>query len=66
MIVARAMPCVYKGAHHAISNANLIAAAPDLLEACGYMLTILRDMGHGGLAGAILGENAIAKAEGKS
>ena|SRR5579864_9246688 len=46
-------------------NGHLILAAPDLLEACRYMHKLLVDMGHGGLAGAILGENAIAKAEGK-
>lgn len=38
----------------------------DLIEACRYMHTLLKDMGHGGLAGAILGESAIRKAEGKS
>lgn len=53
------------GIEEAEANARLIAAAPDLLEACRYMHTLLRDMGHGGLAGAILGENAIAKAQGE-
>jgi hypothetical protein len=47
-----------------VSNACLIAAAPDLLEACRCMHKLLTDMGHGGLAGAILGENAISKAHG--
>lgn len=48
------------------ADARLIAAAPDLLEACRYMLTLLTDMGHGGTAGAILGRAAIARAEGGS
>lgn len=48
------------------ANARLISAAPELLEACRYMHKLLADMGHGGLAGAVLGENAIAKAEGRS
>lgn len=33
VIVARALPCFYRGVHHAIANARLIAAAPDLLDA---------------------------------
>lgn len=47
-------------------NAHLFLAAPELLEACRYMHRLLVDMGHGGLAGAILGENAIRKAEGRN
>lgn len=47
-----------------LDNWPLYANAPELLEACKYMHTLLFDMGHGGLAGAILGENAIRKAEG--
>lgn len=47
------------------ADALLIAAAPDLLEACKVMHKMLVDRDCGGLAGVILGENAIAKAEGK-
>ena len=42
------------------------SAALELLEACRYMHRLLTDMGHGGLAGAILGEVAIRKAEGRN
>ncbi len=59
-------PSVIDGlAPECAANANLIAAAPDLLEACRYMHKLLVDKAHGGLAGAILGGNAIAKAEGR-
>lgn len=54
-----------QGSRDARQNARLIAAAPDLLDACKYMHKLLFDMGHGGLAGAVIGEAAIAKAEGK-
>ncbi len=44
-----------------------IATTPSIeqmkTEACTYMLRLLVDMGHGGLAGAILGESAIKKAK---
>lgn len=46
-------------------NQALILAAPDLLEACKHMHTLLVVMGHGCLASAILGDSAIAKAEGR-
>ena len=48
------------------SDANLIVAAPDLLEACRYMHRLLTDMGYEGFAGPILGDNAIRKAEGRA
>lgn len=47
------------------ANARVMCAAPELLEACRYMRKLLVDMGHDVLAGAILGESAIAKAEGR-
>lgn len=48
------------------ANAHVLAAAPELYEACVYMHRLLTDMGHGGLAGAVLGANAIAKARGEA
>lgn len=47
----------------AIANARLMAAAPQLYEALTYCVRLLEDMGHGGLAGAILAKNVIAKVE---
>jgi len=46
-----------------LANARLIAAAPELLEAAKIMHAMLTERGCGGLAGAMLGESAIRKAE---
>jgi hypothetical protein len=60
--------CCYAGRGHQqedAANERLLLAAPELYEACKYMHQLLVDKGHGGLAGAILGENALAKAAGR-
>ena len=48
------------------ANARLIAAAPDLLDACDFALTILEGMGNGSGGAANACRAAIAKAEGRS
>ena len=63
---------VYKQTDIAIANANLIAAAPDLLEALDYALSALAhcraDKGYGSMQSraAHLAANAIAKARGEA
>jgi len=47
------------------ANASLIAAAPELLEAAKIMHAMLVERGFGGLAGTMLGDIAIRKAETK-
>lgn len=51
-----------------IANARLIAAAPELVEACRMLLRVHYDTGSASLAGldaVNLAEAAIAKASGK-
>ena len=50
-----------------LANANLIAAAPELLEACESVLNKLRDVGHyDTIKAANILQNAINKAEGNN
>lgn len=54
---------VWNDNHDATANANLIAAAPDLLEACKAFLSNMRKYGHQGKADRLM-MNAIRKAQG--
>jgi hypothetical protein len=57
---------IHAGTAHLVAAGHYLAMRNDrdrLLEACKYMHRMLVDRGHGGLAGAILGANAIARAE---
>lgn len=56
---------VYKG-HNAEANAQLIAAAPELLDACIDALEILKVYGPGPCATISKLEDAIAKAKAES
>lgn len=63
-----AIGCVYQGAEGTLANARLIAAAPELLEACRNSRKALiqlceKGCGYEGLLKEV--EQAIAKAEGK-
>lgn len=48
------------------ANARLIAAAPELLDACDFALSILEALGNGSGDAANACRAAIAKAEGRS
>lgn len=48
------------------ANGHLQAAAPDLLDACDFALTILEALGNGSGDAANACRAAIAKAEGRS
>ncbi len=47
------------------ANARLIAAAPDLMEACDFALTILEALGNGKGDAAMACRAALAKARGE-
>lgn len=47
-----------------LANARLIAASPDLLEACNYAVAALREHGYKHIYGLYEMEAAIAKATG--
>ncbi len=47
------------------ANARLIAAAPDLLEACKALVELVKEGGDCLVPEIVNGETAIAKAEGK-
>jgi hypothetical protein len=47
------------------ANAHLIAAAPELLDACDFALTILEGLGNGRSDAANACRAAIAKAKGE-
>lgn len=51
------------GDDEAEANARLIAAAPDLLDACAFALTILEGMGNGQGDAANACRAALSKAE---
>lgn len=51
--------------HCSIDDARLIAAAPELLDACAFALTILEALGNGSGDAASACRAAIAKAEGQ-
>jgi hypothetical protein len=58
--------CAVSSCREALANASLIAAAPDLLNAVDHLLTLVKQLHHGGKNIIIsMAEAASAKARGE-